>query len=110
LASGDPLAFGIGDIQGIEVKISSFRATNDGAFSLNLDYEIWDHFGSNDGDLYDNAQACLWLLQRKKIKDHDKQAFMPFRIKIVLKNVAGSGKVSQPAGLQYDWRGRPYQE
>ena len=91
--NGDPLAFGIGDIQGIEVRIADFSGNSDGSYQGNLSYDLLDHFGSNDTDVVDPGQASLWLLQRKMFPRQDKGAFMPYRLRITIDNVKFSGKL-----------------
>ncbi len=91
--AGDPLAFGIGSIQGIEVRISTFFGQPDGSYRGTLSYDLLDHFGSNDSDVIDPGQASLWLLQRKLYPFQDKSAFMPYRIRITVDDVPFSGKL-----------------
>lgn len=90
---GDTLAFGIGDIQGITVTMTSFQGKPDGEYEYKLTYELFDHFGSDDGDLYDSAQACLWLLQRHMIPGQDKFAFQPYRLRVVIPDMVEKGSV-----------------
>ncbi|MBX9600223.1 MAG: peptidoglycan-binding protein [Bryobacteraceae bacterium] len=90
---GDTLAFGIGDIQGITVTMTSFQGKPDGDYEYKLTYELFDHFGADDGDLYDPAQACLWLLQRHMIPNQDKIAFQPYRLRVVVPDMVEKGSV-----------------
>ena len=91
--SGDPLAFGIGSIQGLEVRITEFSGESDGKFSGKLQYILFDHFGSNDSDVIDPGQASLWLLQRKMADGQSKAGFEPYRVKITVDNVEFSGQL-----------------
>jgi hypothetical protein len=83
--AGDPLSFGIGSIQGLTVSIVEFNGRSDGEFEGKLLYELFDHFGSDDGDIIDPGQAGLWLLQRKMAKDQDPTAGCnPYRLRIAV--------------------------
>jgi hypothetical protein len=94
LINSDPLAFAIGDIQGIEVLITSFKAEQNGLYEGTLTYKLLDHYGSDDGDIVDPGQASLWLLQRKMISGQSSQGFEPYRVSLVVEGVAFKGSLS----------------
>lgn len=91
--AGNPLAFGIGDIQGLEVRVTEFAGQPDGSYKGKLQYILWDHYGSDDGDIIDPGQASLWLLQRKMVDGQNKIGFEPYRVKITVDNVEFSGQL-----------------
>ena len=78
----DPLAFGIGSIQGLTVSIVEFKGSPDGKFAGKLKYELVDHFGADDADVIDPGQASLWTLQRKMATGQSSGGFEPYRPKI----------------------------
>jgi hypothetical protein len=97
VASGDPLAFGIGGIQGHLLSIVSFSGdTQTGFFEGVLRYELLDHFGSNDDDLgilTDEGQPSLWLLQRKMVPNQSLTGFEPYRHRTTIERMSFSGRL-----------------
>lgn len=95
--SGDPLAFGIGGIQGHLVSIVSFSGDpQTGFFAGELRYEILDHFGSDDNDLglpLDEGQPSLWLLQRKMVANQSPTGFEPYRHRTTIERMSFSGRL-----------------
>jgi hypothetical protein len=91
------LAFGIGNIQGVDLSITRFSGTPDGKYSGAMKAIIMDHFGSNDGDLASLAgtggQASLWLMQRGLCSDQDTSRYKPYVIKIIVEDVEFSGQL-----------------
>lgn len=91
---GDPLAFAIGDIQGLDVQITSFRSDAEGNFEGTLSYLLMDHYGSDDADIVDGGQASLWLLQRKMVEGQSTNGFEPYIVHIQVNNMSFGGKLS----------------
>lgn len=89
----DPLAFAIGDIQGIEILITTFKGAPDGSFEGALTYKLLDHYGSDDSDVIDPGQASLWLLQRKMIQGQRGAGFEPYRVSLVVEGVRFKGSL-----------------
>jgi hypothetical protein len=91
--SGDPLAYGIGDIQGIDVRITTFSGEANGEYKGTLNYAIYDHYGSDDSDVWaDAGQAALYLLQRGLAEGQDTSRYKPYIVKIIV-NAEFSGKL-----------------
>lgn len=90
---GDPLAFAIGDIQGLDVQITSFRSDPDGNFEGTLSYVLMDHYGSDDGDIVDGGQASLWLLQRKMVTGQSTNGFEPYIVHIEVGGMSFGGRL-----------------
>jgi hypothetical protein len=96
---GDPLAFSIGSIQGLDVFITEFNADPSGSYRGKMRYFLWDHFGSNDSDVIDPGQGGLWLLQRKMATGQARTGgFEPYRSKIIVDGVEFSGQLKEGGG------------
>lgn len=79
---GDPMAFGFGAIQGLRVKLVEFSGNADGSYSGKLQYDVFDHYGADNGDWNDAGQASEYLLQRGLIAGQDKTKYRPYVSKI----------------------------
>ena len=85
LTARDPLTFGIGSIQGVEISIVGFNGRRNGSYNGVLKYVLIDHYGSNDSDVIDAGQGSLWLLQRKMVPGQSKNGFEPYRSDFTVK-------------------------
>jgi hypothetical protein len=92
-ARGDPLAFGVGSIQGLVVSLTEFRGNPDGSYDGTLRYELLDHYGADDSDVIDPGQASLWLLQRKMAPAQSRGGCEPFPLRIKVE-IGFSGSVA----------------
>ncbi|MCM3875139.1 MAG: peptidoglycan-binding protein [Thermoanaerobaculia bacterium] len=97
IAFGNPLAFGFGSIQGVDIRMTSFSGdARTGTYQGLLIYRIIDHFGADDSvkDATGEGQAGLFLLQRGMATGQDKSRYKPYVSEVIAANVAFSGQLT----------------